>query len=59
VYEILVSGTILRWLNIKSSKSGIVVVRQADILVMLSSGNMEFVTLPWALPCSVVADRKM
>jgi len=34
-------------------------VKQEDILVMLSAGNMEFVTLSWVIPCSVVANRKL
>ena len=60
MYETVGGGTIVPWLNIESSKDfGIVMVKQEDILVMLSAGNMEFVTLPWVIPCSVVADRKL
>ena len=32
-------------------------MKQEDILVMLSAGNMEFVTLSQVIPCSVVADK--
>lgn len=60
MYETVGCGTILPWLSIESSKDfGIVMVKQEDILVMLSAGNMEFVTLLWVIPCSVVADRKL
>lgn len=60
MYERVGCGTILHWLSIESNKDfEIVVVKQEDILVMLSAGNMEFATLPWVRPCSVVADRKL
>jgi hypothetical protein len=60
IYETVGCGTIVPWLNIESSKDfGIVMVKQEDILVMLPAGNMGFVTLPWVIACSALADKKL
>jgi len=60
MYERVGCGNILPWLGIESSKDlGRGMVKQEDTLVMISAGNVEFVTLPWVIPCSVVAYRKL